>query len=165
MKFRVNVAAAAILAASLVVSYAQTGGTTPQPKKHTTTKKKRAAAPSVEDQINALRQEIQSQIDTLKSDLADEGCATEAGAADRHRCAGGGSQGAGRTDGAAAGVHRKHRGRFNTAEHSEGPEGQPDFARRLRSQTRPRASRRRSQARRRCITRASPLASRQLPGG
>ena len=73
MKLRVNAAAAAILAASLVVSYAQTSGTTPQAKKHTATKKeKMPPPPSVEDQINALRQEMQSQIDALKSSLAEK---------------------------------------------------------------------------------------------
>ena len=58
MKFRVNAAAAAILAASLVVSYAQTSGPTAPVKKHTATKKAKTAAalPSVEEQINALRQ-------------------------------------------------------------------------------------------------------------
>jgi len=73
MKFRVNAAAAAILAASLVVSYAQTSGTKPPVKKHATTAKaKTPPPPSVADQINALRQEMQSQIDALKSSLADK---------------------------------------------------------------------------------------------
>ena len=73
MKLRVNATAAAILAASLVVAYAQTSGTAPQAKKHTTTKKeKMPPPPSVEEQINALRQEMQSQIDALKNSLADK---------------------------------------------------------------------------------------------
>jgi hypothetical protein len=73
MKFRVNAAAAAILAASLVVSYAQNSGTKPPGKKHATTMKaKTPPPPSVADQINALRQEMQSQIDALKSSLADK---------------------------------------------------------------------------------------------
>ncbi len=73
MKFRVNAAAAAILAASLVVSYAQTSGTKPPVKKHATTAKaKMPPPPSVADQINALRQEMQSQIDALKTSLADK---------------------------------------------------------------------------------------------
>ncbi len=73
MKFRVNAAAAAILAASLVVSYAQTSGTMPQAKKHTATKREKTPPPpSVADQINALRQEFQSQIDALKSSLAEK---------------------------------------------------------------------------------------------
>ena len=60
--------AAAILAASLVGSYAYAGDP-PQPaKKHAT--RKQPPKPSVEEQINALRQEFQGQIDGLKSDLA-----------------------------------------------------------------------------------------------
>ncbi len=73
MKLTVHAAAAAILAASLVVSYAQTSGTKPPVKKHTTAAKaKMPPPPSVADQINALRQEMQSQIDALKSSLADK---------------------------------------------------------------------------------------------
>jgi Skp family chaperone for outer membrane proteins len=71
MRLSVNAAAAAVLAASLVVSYAQSSGTTPPAKKHAATKKeKMPPPPSVADQINALRQEFQGQIDSLKSDLA-----------------------------------------------------------------------------------------------
>jgi len=74
MKFRVNAAATAILAVSLVAAYAQTSGTTPPMKKHATTTKKETMPPppSVTEQINALRQEMQSQIDALKSSLADK---------------------------------------------------------------------------------------------
>jgi hypothetical protein len=73
MKLRVNAAAAAILAVSLVTAYAQTSGTTPKAKKQTTTKKETMPPPpSVTEQINALRQEMQSQIDALKSSLADK---------------------------------------------------------------------------------------------
>jgi Skp family chaperone for outer membrane proteins len=67
MKFKLNAAAAAILAATLVVSFVQAQDT-PPPHRH-----KKAAEPpppSVQDQIDALRQQMQSQIDTLKSDLA-----------------------------------------------------------------------------------------------
>ena len=60
--------AAAILAASLVGSYAYAGDPPPPAKKHVT--KKQPPKPTVEDQINALRQELQGQIDGLKSDLA-----------------------------------------------------------------------------------------------
>ena len=59
--------AAAILAASLVGSNAYAGDPPAPPKKHAT---KRPPKPTIEDQINALRQEFQSQIDSLKSDLA-----------------------------------------------------------------------------------------------
>jgi Skp family chaperone for outer membrane proteins len=67
MKLRLNAAAAAILAASLVGSYAYAGDPpAPAKKKHVTKPPK----PTVEDQINSLRQEFQGQIDGLKSDLA-----------------------------------------------------------------------------------------------
>jgi hypothetical protein len=70
MKLRSNAAAAAILVASLVVSYTNASGQTPQVKKHTATRRTKAPeGPSVEEQINALRQEMQTQIDSLKSDL------------------------------------------------------------------------------------------------
>ncbi len=68
MKSQMKVVAAAILAASLVGSNAYAGDP-PQPaKKHAT--KKQPPKPTVEDQINALRQEFQGQLDSLKSDLA-----------------------------------------------------------------------------------------------
>jgi hypothetical protein len=71
MKFRSNAAAAVVLAASLVVSFASAGGQTAPAKKHTATRKEKTPpAPTVEEQINALRQEMQSQIDGLKADLA-----------------------------------------------------------------------------------------------
>ena len=59
--------AAAILAASLVGSNAYAGDPPAPAKKKTVSKA--PAKPSVEDQINALRQEMQSQIDALRSDL------------------------------------------------------------------------------------------------
>ncbi len=68
MKFRFNAAAAAILAASLVGSYAYAGDPpAPAKKKHVT---KQPPKPTVEEQINSLRQEFQGQIDSLKTDLA-----------------------------------------------------------------------------------------------
>ena len=69
MKLQMKTVAAAILAASLVGSYAYAGDPPPPAKKHAT-RKKEPPKPSVEDQINALRQEMQGQIDSLKSDLA-----------------------------------------------------------------------------------------------
>lgn len=69
MKLQMKMAAAAILAASLVGSYAYAGDP-PQPAKKHATKKQQPPKPTVEDQINALRQEFQGQIDGLKSDLA-----------------------------------------------------------------------------------------------
>ncbi len=71
MKLRWNAAATAILAACLVVSFSEVSGQTPQATKHAAARKTKAPeGPSVQDQINALRQEMQSQIDSLKSDLA-----------------------------------------------------------------------------------------------
>jgi Skp family chaperone for outer membrane proteins len=62
-----KVVAAVILAASLVGSNAYAGDP-PAPAKKQAAKK--PPKPTVEDQINALRQEFQGQIDSLKSDLA-----------------------------------------------------------------------------------------------
>jgi prefoldin subunit 5 len=61
-------AAAACLAATLVVSYACTGGPAAQAQTHH--KRAREHKPSVEDQIEQLRQQMQSQIDELKQQLA-----------------------------------------------------------------------------------------------
>ncbi len=73
MNFKLNTAAAAILAVSLVVSYAPASGQTPMAKKHVATKKtKTPPGPTVEEQIQSLRQEFQGQIDGLKSNLADK---------------------------------------------------------------------------------------------
>ncbi len=71
MKRTLYAAAAALLAASLVVANAQSNGSSAHAKKHATAN--RAAqpqAPSLEEQIQALRTEMQSQIDSLKQDLA-----------------------------------------------------------------------------------------------
>jgi len=68
MKSQMKMVAAAILAASLVGTYAYAGDP-PQPaKKHV--RKKEPPKPTIEEQINSLRQEFQGQIDGLKSDLA-----------------------------------------------------------------------------------------------
>jgi Skp family chaperone for outer membrane proteins len=73
MNFNMKTAAAAILAASLVVSYASAGGQTAPAKGHAATKKaKTPPGPTVEEQIQSLRQEFQGQIDGLKSNLADK---------------------------------------------------------------------------------------------
>lgn len=73
MNFRLTLAAAAIAAASLAASCAYAGETAAPAKKHPVTKKAKAkAAPSVEEQIKALREEMQSQINGLKSTLADK---------------------------------------------------------------------------------------------
>ncbi len=71
MNLKFNTAVAAMLAMSLAGSFAYAGA--PQEsahKKSDTTKK--AAKPSVEDQIQALREEMEQQINSLKNDLAEK---------------------------------------------------------------------------------------------
>jgi len=68
MKSQIKMVAAAILAASLVGTNAYAGDPPAPAKKHAT--KKQPPKPTVEEQINALRQEFQGQLDDLKSDLA-----------------------------------------------------------------------------------------------
>jgi hypothetical protein len=71
MNFKLATTAAVICAASLVVSSAYAGdGNPPAPKKHATKKAAEPPQPSVTDQINALRNEMQGQIDQLKTDLS-----------------------------------------------------------------------------------------------
>jgi hypothetical protein len=73
MNFRLNTTAAAILAASLIVSYACASDPTPPARKHAATRKAATPpGPTVEEQIQALRQDFQGQIDSLKSNLADK---------------------------------------------------------------------------------------------
>jgi hypothetical protein len=73
MNFRFKIAAAAILAVSLVSSYGQTSATNPPVKRHTATKKaKTPPPPTVEEQIQALRQELEGQINALKTGLAEK---------------------------------------------------------------------------------------------
>jgi hypothetical protein len=70
MNFKLCTAAAVMCAASLVVSsaYAASDGDGAA-KKHHAKKDQTPPPPSVEDQINALRNELQGQINQLKSDL------------------------------------------------------------------------------------------------
>lgn len=71
MKLKLQIAAAAMLAVCAVASYGQTSDTKPMVKKHVATKKAKApAAPTVTEQIDALKHELEGQIDSLKSDLA-----------------------------------------------------------------------------------------------
>ncbi len=71
MNFRLRIAAAAIMAVCVVAAYGQTGESTSATKKHAVVKKEKAPAPpSVQEQIQALRKEMQGQIDSLKNDLA-----------------------------------------------------------------------------------------------
>ena len=79
MNFKLNTAAAAILAVGLVALSANASdpAATQPAKKHTTTKKapakrEKAEPPTVEEQIQHLRREMQGQIDSLKNSLADK---------------------------------------------------------------------------------------------
>ncbi len=73
MNFRLRTAAAGILAASFVVSFALASDATAPAKKHAATKKAATPpGPTVQEQIDSLRQEFQGQIDGLKSNLADK---------------------------------------------------------------------------------------------
>ncbi|HXR38038.1 MAG TPA: hypothetical protein VN776_03060 [Terracidiphilus sp.] len=75
MNFKLKTAAAAILAVSLVALSANASDRDPNApaKKHPVTKKaKTPPPPTVEDQIQALRQEMQGQINSLKNDLAEK---------------------------------------------------------------------------------------------
>jgi len=71
MNFRLTTAAATLAAASLFASYAIAGEANPPAKKHVATRKaKPAPKASVEEQIKALREDLESQINGLKSSLA-----------------------------------------------------------------------------------------------
>src|ERR1035437_103922 len=73
MNFRLRRAAAAMLAASLVCSSAYASDPTPPARKHTAARKaKTPPPPTVEEQIQALRHDLESQINGLKADLADK---------------------------------------------------------------------------------------------
>jgi Skp family chaperone for outer membrane proteins len=69
MKLTVKSAAAALLAASLVVSYAQTGSSKAPVKRHAAAAKA-PAGPTVQEQIDQMKQQFQGEIDGLKADLA-----------------------------------------------------------------------------------------------
>ena len=72
MNLRLRAAVAAILAASLVSTYANASAATPPAKKHKAAKPK---GPTLEEQIESLRQQMQGQqgqIDSLKGNLADK---------------------------------------------------------------------------------------------
>jgi hypothetical protein len=74
MNFRFKIAAAAILAVSFVACYGQTSEVNPPLKKHhtATRRAKTPSKPSVEDQIQALHQELEGQIESLKTTLAEK---------------------------------------------------------------------------------------------
>jgi hypothetical protein len=73
MNFRFKIAAAAILAVSFVACYGQSSEAKVPMKKHMATRKTQTAPkPTVEEQIQALHQELQGQIDSLKTSLAEK---------------------------------------------------------------------------------------------
>src|SRR5215469_7930488 len=71
MNLRLRAAVASILAASLVGTCANASDATPPAKKHAARAAK-PKGPTVEEQIQSLRQEMQGQIDSLKNSLADK---------------------------------------------------------------------------------------------
>ena len=73
MNFKLSIAAATILAVCVVASYGQTSNTNPPVKKHVATAKaKTPSKPTVEEQIQALRRELEGQINSLRNDLANK---------------------------------------------------------------------------------------------
>jgi Skp family chaperone for outer membrane proteins len=71
MNFRFKIAAAVLVAVSVASCYGQTSEAQPPVKKHIATKKaKTPPPPTVAEQIQALRQELEGQINGLKTDLA-----------------------------------------------------------------------------------------------
>src|ERR1017187_10400691 len=72
MNLTLKTAAIALVAASLVASYACAEDATPPAKKHVTRKAKTPPPPTVAEQIEALRQDLENQINSLKTDLADK---------------------------------------------------------------------------------------------
>jgi hypothetical protein len=73
VNIKLSIAATAILAVSVVASYGQTSNTNPPAKKHVATAKAKAPAkPTVEEQIQALRHDLESQINSLKTSLAEK---------------------------------------------------------------------------------------------
>ena len=69
MNLRLKTAVAAILAVSMVSTYGYAGDGTP---KKPAARKAKPKGPTVEEQIEALRQQMQGQIDGLKTSLADK---------------------------------------------------------------------------------------------
>ncbi len=76
MNLKLKAAGTVILAVSLVASYAYASDTNPPAKKHTTTQRARAPkGPTIQEQVQALRQQLEEQagqISGLKNDLADK---------------------------------------------------------------------------------------------
>jgi hypothetical protein len=73
MNFKLNTATAAILAASLAGTFAYAGAPpAPAAKHHATKRAKTPPKPTVEEQIQTLREELEGQINGLKTDLAEK---------------------------------------------------------------------------------------------
>ncbi|MGA7830170.1 MAG: hypothetical protein WCA21_04340 [Terracidiphilus sp.] len=73
MNYTLKVAATAILAVSCVAAYGQSNEAAPPAKKHVATKKaKTPPPPTVAEQIQSLREELEGQINSLKTDLANK---------------------------------------------------------------------------------------------
>ena len=72
MNFRFKAATAAILAASLVGSYGYAAAPPAPAKKHPVRKAKTPPKPTVEEQIQSLRVELEGQINSLKTDLSEK---------------------------------------------------------------------------------------------
>jgi hypothetical protein len=77
VNFKLSIAATVILAVSVVASYGQTSNTNPAAKKHVATaqakspaKVKAPAKPTVEEQIQSLRSDLEGEITRLRNDLA-----------------------------------------------------------------------------------------------
>jgi Skp family chaperone for outer membrane proteins len=70
MKLRPKAAAAIALAACVAGSYCYASDATPPAKKHIHRKAAAPKGPTVEEQIQALRQDLETEINALKSDLA-----------------------------------------------------------------------------------------------
>ncbi len=71
MNFKLTTAAVAVMAASLFASNVCASAATPQAKKHVATRKaKTPPPPTVQEQIQSLRREMEGQINSLKTDLA-----------------------------------------------------------------------------------------------
>ena len=126
MNFRLHTAAAAILAASLVGSYAYAGEPPAPAKKKQVTK--RPPKPTVEDQIQALRQEFQGQIDGLKNGLGKQRCTAEASTADGSRRTSSCGKGRVRRHGTAAGNRGQRDCGLNATKYRDRPEDQRGLA-------------------------------------
>jgi len=70
MNLRLKIAAAAMLAVSFDASYGQTSEAAPPVKKHVATRAAKAPSPTVAEQIQALKEQLEGQINGLKTDLA-----------------------------------------------------------------------------------------------